>query len=178
MRLRSIRDALAAALVVLVAGCGPTIRSSVSGNVNLSQYRTYAFRTPTYRQGHPETLAEQTIESTLRQDLAMRGLTEASANPDFFVSFHVKTQQRLSTTSVGYGFWGYGYGPATVTEYTQGTLIVDFIDARTMQVFWRGTATDVVNHPATPNLAKVEKAVSEIVNRYPAQMAAAPRTTM
>jgi hypothetical protein len=177
MRLRSIRYALGAALVVLVAGCGPTIRSSVAGNANLSQYRTFAFRTPTYRQGRPETLAEQTIESTLRQDLASKGFAETTANPDFLVSFHVKTQQRLSTTSVGYGFWGYG-GPATVTEYTQGTLIVDFIDARTMQVFWRGTATDVVNHPATPNLARLERAVSDVVNRYPATMAAAPRTTM
>ncbi len=73
------------------------------------------------------------------------------------------------------GGWG---GPVSVTEYTQGTLIVDFIDPQTKQVFWRGTGTDVVNHPESPNTAKLGKVVAQIVNKYPATIAEAPRTNM
>lgn len=170
-----------AALVAFGAGCGATVHSTVAPNANLGQYKTYAFRTPRYREGAPETPAEQELRAALRNDLAGKGLVEASAGqpPDFLIAYHVERQQKLDVQSVGYGYgWGWGGGPVSVTTYTEGTLIVDFIDPRTNSAFWRATASDVINHPASPDLGKVDKAVAKLVDQYPSQMAAASRTTM
>ena len=176
--MRSMMSATAGALLVLVAGCGATIHSSTASNADLGKYKTFSFYTPPYKQGQTESIADQTIKSALAQDMAARGLTEASTgNPDFLVAYHVKEQQKLDVDTVGYGFYGWG-GPGEVTQYTQGTLVVDFIDPQTKQVFWRGTATDVVNHPEAPDTAKLGKVVGQIVDRYPAPLAATPRTTM
>ncbi len=178
--MRSLMSSTAVAILLIVTGCGATIRSTTATNADLAKYKTFSFYTPAYKQGQPETIVDQTIKSSLAQNLSAKGLTEATANPDFLIAFHVKQQQKLDANTVGYGFGGWGWGgPGFVTTYTQGTVIVDFIDAQSKQVFWRGTATDVVNHPESPNTAKLDKVVGQIVNRYPgAGMAAAPRTGM
>jgi hypothetical protein len=160
---------LLAVAALAIGGCGASIHSTVAPNANLARYRTYAFYTPPYKEGQAETIADQTIRSSLRQDLAEKGLTESTTTePDFLVTYHVMTHQQLDVAAVGYGFWG--WPGAAVTSYTEGTLVVDFIDPKTRQVFWRGTATGVVNHPQSPNLAKLDKVVSQVVDRYPTTM--------
>jgi hypothetical protein len=164
--------------MLVVTGCGATVRSTVASNADLGKYKTWAFHSAPNQQGQAETLSDQSIRGALKQDLAARGLTEATTGqPDFLVSYHVKQQQKFDYDTVGYGFYGWP-GGADVTEYTQGTLIIDFIDPQTNQVFWRGTGSEVVNHPDSPNTAKIDKAVAKIVNKYPAPIAAVPRTTM
>jgi Domain of unknown function (DUF4136) len=169
-----------AAILAIGAGCGATVHSTVAPNANLGQYRNYSFQTPRYRVGQSESPAEQELRAALRNNLAQKGLTEAPAGqqPDFLVAYHVKEQQKLDVDTMGYGFgWGWG-GPAAVTTYTQGTLIVDFIDPRTNQAFWRGTASDIVDHPESPDLGKLDKAVAKLVNQYPSMVASAPRPAM
>jgi uncharacterized protein DUF4136 len=165
--------------VLTAAGCGASVHSSIAPNANLGQYKTFAFKTPQYRAGKAESVAEQELRTALRNDMAQKGLTEAAAGqqPDFLVAYHVKEQQKLDVEDVGYGF-GWGWGGADVYQYTQGTIIVDFIDPRTNQAFWRGTASDVVNHPETPDVGRLDNAVAKLVNQYPSQMAAAPRPAM
>jgi hypothetical protein len=165
------------ALLVLASGCGATVHSSVAPNTNLAQYRTYSF----YHS--PEavvTIADQTIESALRERLAARGLIEASggAPPDFMVTYHVRLQQEASG-GPGYwpGYYGWGYY-GNVYTYTVGTLIVDFVDPKTQRAFWRGTASDVVSNPATPDMNKIEGAVTKLVNQYPLNLAATQRPAM
>jgi hypothetical protein len=160
------------AALALVAGCGASVNSTVTPGANLGQYKTWSFHTPKYRAGKPETPAEQELRAALKADLANKGLAEAAPGtmPNFLVAYHVKEQQQLDVENVGY-FWG----PSDVYTYTQGTLIVDFIDPRTNQVFWRGTASQVVNNPDTPNLTHIDKAVAKLVNQYPVMMASTPR---
>lgn len=167
------------AIVAFAAGCGATVHSSVAPNANLGQYKTFAFQQPPYRAGHPESPAEQELQAALRNNLAMKGITEAPAGqpPEFLVTYHVKTQQKLDVQQVGYGF-GWGLGGTDVYQYTEGTIIVDFIDPRTNQAFWRGTASDVVNQPEMPDVGKLDKAVAKLVNQYPSQMAATSRSQM
>lgn len=169
------------ALILVAAGCGATIRSTTASNADLTRYKTYSFSKPPAKAGQPESIVDQTIDSSLKEDLAAKGLTEATPdqNPDFLVAHHVKTQEKMDVEEVDYGFYGGWPGGADVTEYVEGTLIVDFIDPKTKQVFWRGTATSVVNHPESPDIPKLEKVVGQVVDRYPAAaVAATPRTTM
>ena len=156
--------------VVALAGCGATIRSSLAPTANLGEYRTYSFTT------RPVTPTDQTIHSALRRDLAAKGLFEAPPGqpPDFFVDYHVTQVEKWVAHPVGYGY--YGYAGTQVNQYIQGTLTISFVDPHTRNVFWRGTATDVVRHPESPDLRKVDKSVGRVIQRYP--VAAARRTKM
>jgi hypothetical protein len=166
------------AALTFAVGCGATVHSSLSPTANVSQYKTFSFYNSPYKQGKPETIADQTIRSAISQDLAAKGLTEATNGPgDFQVAYHVVEQQKLAVDDFGYGFWGFA-GPADITTYTQGTLVVDFIDPKTNKAFWRGTASQIVNDPNNVNPAKLDAAIAKLINRYPYGVAGTARTAM
>jgi hypothetical protein len=177
--MKTLLLSLAAALT-LVAGCSPmTVNANVSPTANLSKYKTFSWLTSPYQQGQPQSLGEQQVHAALVRDLAQKGMVEAPAGtpPDFLIAIHKVKEQKLDVSTVGYGYWGWGGFP-DVTTYTQGTLIVDFVDPQTNKVFWRGTASAVLDHPENPNVKMLDKAVSKLVNQYPGMVAATSRPAM
>jgi hypothetical protein len=175
---------MVAAAALCAAGCATSVTARKAPGVSLAQYRTFAFYpAPAVDQNAAQLMsspAGQAVQNQLAQDLANRGLVQVSPNqnPDLLVAYHMKTRQRVDVTDWGYGpgwgWWGwYGgyYGPATVNEWTEGTIIVDFIDPHTNQVVWRGTATSPVSHPDNPNPEKAASAVNKIMKKYPVEMA-------
>lgn len=181
MMMRTTRFALVGLLGIL-GGCA-TVRATKSPGVSeaqLTQYRTFSWYQPAQpTAGHQSFMrspAGQTVQNALAQNLAQKGMTETSTNPDVLVSYHVKLQREWNVTDWGYapGWWGY-YGPGgvTVNQYTEGTIFVDFIDPHTNQVVWRGTVQSVVNHPENPNPTKIAKAVDKLMKKFPTQVAGA-----
>lgn len=183
---------------VLAVGCsGIEVRSTPSPNANIAQLRTFAFMAPVRPDAPAARLdqspAGQQIRNEIVQDLIDKGYTPAAAGtqPDFLVAYRTHLRERTDVTNWGAGGpwgWGYGWGyggwawggpDVTVSQYTEGTLVVDFVDPNSHQVLWRGTATGVVNNPDNPNLKKVAKAVDKLLDRYPSSaMAATARTRM
>lgn len=179
--MRPRRTLLAVALLTIAAGCsGITTQANTAPGANLGKYHTYGWYHPPT--GEMQSLAEQEVRSALQRDLAQKGLSLATTEaPDFLVAYHAKRQEKVQVTpsGYGYGFYGYGWGGfPDVTTYTEGTLVVDFVDPQTNQVFWRGTAQGVVEHPNNPDLNRIDTAVSKIVQQYPTQMASVPRPPM
>ena len=83
-------------------------------------------------------------------------------------------------TDWGYGYhgtWPYGYGrygmwagaPVTYTDfntYGEGTLIIDFVDAHTKKLVFRGVGKAVVGGPEA-NAEKIRAAVAKIMDQFP-----------
>ena len=95
-----------------------------------------------------------------------------SGHPDFLVAYHIIVQDKIKTW--GYANWGggWGWGPDPF-EYTEGTILVDFIDPRTNDVFWRGTASRDIGQPENVDLSKVSSAIDKLMKKYPARVASA-----
>jgi hypothetical protein len=96
-----------------------------------------------------------------------------------------KTHRQVYTYNDGWG-WGGGWGwrywrwgvawPMTVQRrietYTDGTVVVNLVDAKTKQVVWEGEVPDVVNLPVdNPVRAtkEVDAAVTKLFTKYPPQ---------
>jgi hypothetical protein len=189
-----MRNVIRALAPLLAVGCSTVqVRSTPAPNVDLAQLRTFAFMTPVRPDSSAARLmsspAGQQIRSELTRDLEAKGYTPApeGTKPDFVVAYRVRLQPRTDVDTWGmepgwgwgYGGWAWGAPVADVYHYTEGTLIVDFVDPTTHDVLWRGTATGVVNHPHNPNLHKVAAAVDKLMDRYPAtSVAAAGRERM
>jgi hypothetical protein len=179
--MRSVASPMLAVLMLVVAGCGATIRSSVISSAELGRYKTYAFYKPINERGQPEGRSDRAIKSALRQELAAKGFTEAATGQsDFLISYHFLVasyvKEQPFAHAVGYGFSSWP-GTTHLREYTRGTLIVEFINPHSKQVFWRATGSRVLKHPESPNTAKTAKVVGRIVNRY-SSLSGAARTTM
>jgi hypothetical protein len=103
--------------------------------------------------------ASQAIEAAL----ASRGFTKNIENPDFNIAMHAGADRRVNVNS--YGYWG---GPgANLSEYTEGTLIIDIIDPITNQLAWRGSASGVIDDPGRANQEDINTAVFNILEKFP-----------
>jgi hypothetical protein len=120
------------------------------------------------------------IKHTIDDQLASNGYQlAAGGGADFLVGYHVSTAGKLDATTVntyyGYGYgWGGWYAPAMATntyvhEYTEGTLLIDVVDAQANELVWRGTAQAEVSETDSPQQTnqKIAAAVEGILARFP-----------
>src|SRR5258707_2126173 len=172
---------LLAALVF--ASCSSvSVRTEHDPRTNFAKSRTYAWA-PRPKSGmQPGLGVRAQIESSIDQGLAAKGYTK-SAHPDFYIVYHITRSEQVQVNQ--YTDWGYGggysyrYGRghyslwpnypssyAQVTRYTEGTLIVDFVDAKTSTSSWRGTATGTVGS-AQSNQQKIQEAIQKMLETVP-----------
>ena len=65
-----------------------------------------------------------------------------------------------------------GYrGPSGVStyQYEEGSLILDFVDAKSKKLIWRGSAKAQIDNVDTPEKSEklINEAVKEILKEYP-----------
>lgn len=155
-------------LVAATAGFGMSVKSDYEKTYDFSRLRTFAFKTDRALDDplSTNTIEARRIQSALTAQLETNGFSQSSQDPDFIIAFYSRTKQKTQVQSVGgfgpgFGFgrgfgWGYGvpyrnrwrwgYGPDIwTTNYTQGCVMADIIDARTNDLVWRGRVTDTVN---------------------------------
>ena len=144
------------------------VRVDSNPSAPFSTYKTYAWAPGA---SGLESLTEQRLHQGVDQRLAARGLTQTTASPDLVVTAHVKTQERqeLIPTGFGYGPWWGGVGGAYVETSIEGTLILDFYDAKTKQMVWRGVATATASDKPTKNAEKISKALDKMFAQFPIQ---------
>ncbi|MBS1212203.1 MAG: hypothetical protein H6R26_819, partial [Proteobacteria bacterium] len=127
---------------------------------------------------------EAALHDTLQANLAARGLREVSTDGDLHVVRHVSTKEKTTVypaTGPEYGAYPYRYGRygawggapfsySEVSEYTEGTLVLDFVDAKTQKMVFRGVAKGTVGEPGT-NANRIREAVQKIVQDFPVKAA-------
>lgn len=177
---------MAAALLIAanMTGCatGAKIRSDYDRSADFSQYQTYNF----YADAGPEStnyqsLFSQHMVTAITNEMDARGY-EKSDDPDLLVNFNAVLRDKTKVTTrqapVSYrGYYGYrggyydpwfGYSHSNATEmhvseYTEGTLNIDLVDAKKKKLVWEAVAVGRVREETLRNL---EQAVMEAVPRF------------
>ena len=95
-------------------------------------------------------------------------LEQVDSDPDLYVTYHLTSKDNvvLSTSGMGYGGYGRGWGryggsvgmaTTTASTYTEGTLILDAYEPEEKKMVWRGTGTVTLK-------SKPEKVTQQINN--------------
>jgi hypothetical protein len=168
---------------VLAACSTVTVTTDYDRSAPFSKYKTYRLA-PASRSQTLGPISEAALRASLRRELSPRGIVETTAGKaDLAVVRHAFHEKKLAVHQYtdwgyGYGAWPYGYGyygmwagaPRTyvdVNQYTEGTLVVDFVDARTQRLVFRGTGKAVVGGPES-NTRKIDEAVTKMIAAFPA----------
>jgi hypothetical protein len=169
-RSRIMLTALGFAVLLSACESTPRTRSDYDPAADFSAYKTFGFAAdqPGNTGERYTSLIMQHLRATSRVEMEKRGYVYTDDNPDLLLDFQLLTQEKVRVDSWGgspywrgrYGAWG-GYD-VDVRQYTEGTLLVDLVDARRKQVVWQGVAQGTVTE------AKLKK----IDERAPVVMAA------
>jgi hypothetical protein len=165
-----------------VAGCSSSIsvNHDFDPGADFSRFKTYAWlaqpppvvgdaRTAQQR----NTLLDQRIKSAVEKELAKKDLAGAAEDPDLVVTYHTGVENKVDVTDWGYSYGSYYYGypqrDITVDHYRQGTLIVDLVHHKTMELVWRGTAEAILLENPTPEKVeqRINQAVGMMFQKYP-----------
>lgn len=167
--------------VVAMAACARSITTDYNPSVGFKQYRTFAMVS------RPDSASHELVDDRVREavaaQLAGKGLTETGRErADLFVGYGVVDHtHRAVYDNWGWGpAWGWRYyrwGVAwpvdtrrEITSYTDGTVVVCLLDAKTRRVVWQGQAEDVLRLPVgNPEQAtkQISHAVTRILDKFP-----------
>lgn len=135
-------------------------------------YHTYGWLQRNQKQSY-NTLIDKRIQAAVSEEMTARGLTLNAENPDILLTFHIGLQDKINVTDYGYrysyDYWGWGNRSIDVYQYTEGTLVIDIVDANTKELVWRGSGTKTVDESSSPEKveATINTAVAGILSKFP-----------
>lgn len=144
---------------------------------------------------YKSTLNDQLIQDAISSELGKRGirLVSGDAKPDFYLTYHLYIEEAERTVAnpqpAGFAYpyamsyrgaflpinYGYFYsspmyrrGGYRTETFNEGTMILDFVDARTNNLVWRGSMADPVRNPANIG-TEFAKSAREILDEFPVE---------
>ena len=163
---------------IVVVGCTHvTATADFDPEASFTDYEVYQWmRRPPQENTGVESVYRRRVQNRIRANtdsiLAVKGYREVATDPDFWVVYLVGAEGKLDIqSSPMYGSYGMVWGGEVgTTEYTEGTVIIDVVDAQSNQLVWRGRAiAKIYEEQLRPDEvdALVLEAVRQILERFP-----------
>ncbi|MCY1082165.1 DUF4136 domain-containing protein [Archangium lansingense] len=192
----SLPSRLAGALLVLGLASCTTIKTNTNYDPNavqqVSAYRTYSWL-PAKEGGNPRVynpIIQARVQQAVDRELQARGYqkVEEGQPSDFKVGWHGAIDHKVDVDYIN-SYYGYGwdpwydpfYGPVAyggagvttpvVREYSEGTLILDVVDADANKLVWRGTAQAELSENVDANKSQklINEATHKLLEKFPPQ---------
>ncbi|TXE06881.1 DUF4136 domain-containing protein [Gelidibacter salicanalis] len=168
-------------LFVLMASCSSVkVASDFDKNADFNQFKTFAFFKTGIDKAEISDLDKRRILRAIESELMAKGFTK-SENPDMLVSIFTKSREKVNVynNNYGYGPYGYGWGWSpyywnsgynSVSTSTEGTLFVDFIDAKKKELVWQGMGIGYLSQKMDKKEERINEFVAKIMEKYPPGM--------
>lgn len=182
-----MRLAVAAIICIslaMLAGCSSVdVKTDYDPDVDFSTYKTYGWvgnggvMEGSELSQYP--LVAKRVKESVDRNLQERGLriVDDPETADFAVVIHAGTQEKMQVTNYGghYGYyhydpwWGPYGGHTDVSYYTEGSLVIDFVDVGNRELAWRGMGSQIVKSYNSPEDAQkgIDKVVDRIMEGFP-----------
>jgi len=175
--MKYMKTLLLTSLIILSSCSSVKVATDYDAKVDFNKYKTFAFYKKGIDQAEISDLDKKRILRAIEAELVAKGFSK-SENPDMLVSIFTKSRERVNVnqSNFGYGF-GWGWNPwmwggmnnnVNVSQYTEGTLFVDFIDKEKKELVWQGLGTGALRiQNREKKEIRIKQFVKEIVSRFP-----------
>lgn len=164
--------------VIVFSSCNSVkVVTDYDTKVDFNKYKTFAFYKTGIDKAAISDLDKKRILNAIESELLLLGFTK-STNPDMLVSIFTKSREKVNVNqnnNLGYGF-GWGWNPwmwngnnnINVSQYTEGTLFIDFIDKNKKKLVWQGVGTGALKvQNREKKEERIKEFVKEIVSKFP-----------
>ncbi|BCY28407.1 DUF4136 domain-containing protein [Flavobacterium okayamense] len=159
-------------IVTLTSCSSVRVNADYDKKANFDSYKTYAYLKSGVDKAEISDLDKKRILHSIDEVMVSKGFTK-SDNPDILVSIFTQERERVNVYQ-NYGF-GWGWGPwggigfNNVTSTPEGTLFIDFIDAKNKELIWQGQGTGYLTENVDKKDQRTKEFVSKILAQYPPQ---------
>ncbi|WP_299669393.1 DUF4136 domain-containing protein [uncultured Polaribacter sp.] len=166
------------AFAITLTSCSSIkVNTDYDTKVDFSKYKTFAFYKTGIDKADISDLDKRRILRAIEAELTDLGMIK-SEDPDMLVSIFTKSREKVNVNqnNFGYGF-GWGWNPwmwngmnnnVNVSQYTEGTLFIDFIDKEKKELVWQGIGTGALKmDDREKKEIRIKEFVKEIVSRFP-----------
>jgi hypothetical protein len=173
-----IKSLLLITVIVFSSCSSVNVTADYDAKVDFDQYKTFAFYKTGIDKAEISDLDKKRILKAIEAELSVLGMIK-SDNPDMLVSIFTKSREKVDVNqnnNFGYGF-GWGWNPwmwngmnqnVNVSQYTEGTLFIDFIDKEKKELVWQGIGTGALKiQNREKKEARIKEFVKEIVSKFP-----------
>jgi hypothetical protein len=163
------------ALAALSCSSQVAVNADYDTSADFTKYKTYAWLDQVVPAdkipeglGADNDITDRRIRNALTEEMAAKGFVETTTDPDLVIFYHIGVEDKVDVTDWGYSYastgryWGWDTRNVDTYEYQEGILIVDFVDAKSKVLVWRGTAQKVLGN-LTPEEA--DQAIKDIVKK-------------
>lgn len=158
---------------LLLASCSPfKVVADYDKAKDFSQYKTYSLDLENLGLND---IDESRVMSELQRQLALKNIHPAD-DADMIISVkasHKLVRNNYVVPNVHFGGWGRWFGAGLgiartfSTQSNQGTLVFDFVDAKTGKLVWQGKGTGIKVDSPTSKEEQIPKIISQILKNYP-----------
>jgi hypothetical protein len=106
-------------------------------------------------------LIAKRIQSAIQSNLTANGLQPQESGPDFLIVYYAGVRNRAQISTTGRPLWA---GRVWVDEYAEGTAVVEFRNAKTHDLIWRGFVTEAVDPSKSEE--KINKTIKKVIERF------------
>ncbi|MFC6268849.1 DUF4136 domain-containing protein [Frigoriflavimonas asaccharolytica] len=157
-----------------LSSCSPfNVRTDYAESTNFNMYKTYKLRVDDLKLND---LDQDRVLNEVSKQLQMKGLT-VSDTPDLIVNVkanHKKITDINQGGNFGGGFgwggsfgWGMGMQRTWSSNYNQGALILDLIDARTQKLVWQGVGSGISVDAPKAKQKQIPAIIEKIMLNFP-----------
>ena len=153
--------------LMAVSAAAQSVQTDYDRSFRFSDLKTFSFADQRRAASDPlasDTLNDGRIRNGLESQLTANGF-KMNEKSDFVIAYYVTTKNKLNVQDFGYGppRW-FGSRDIRVNQYSEGTLMVDFIDTKSKQVIWRGRASGTLEMKGVDK--KISKSVEKLVKQF------------
>lgn len=162
--------------IATLASCSAVrVNADYDKKANFSNYKTYAYMKNNLDNIAISDFDKKRILNAIDEVMVTKGFTK-SENPDIIVNIFTKERERVDVyQNYGFGwgwgpYWGMGMNRPVVTTTPEGTLFLDFVDAKTKELVWQGHGTGYLTQNRDKKEAVIKEFVVKILAQYPPQI--------
>jgi len=166
--------------MVMLGGCAPvSVGSHVAPQIDFLRYRTFDWGPVDPLPVGDVRLEESAffqdhMQGAVERQMAFRGYERAEPGDpaDLQIHVHAVIHRRLEVNELdaGRGLCSRNACVAGVTEFQEGTLVVDVIDTQTNRLIWRGWARNTLGDTLQNQdrlATRIDHAVAALLDRLP-----------
>lgn len=175
------RKSLLIGILLIFTGC-TTLNTSFDYDktINFNQIKTFSWYNKGITALELNSLDKRRILNAVETEMRLKGFKQAK-RADILVNVMVVAKDRTEA-KWGYGSGGYvfdysdneyhwrtsEFGPTNdVNHYTEGTILLDFLDPKTKDLLWRGKASGFKLDDLNNRENRFNSAVKKILMQYP-----------